>query len=144
MPFSRSLPTLLCVAALVAPAAFAEPAGRSLATRANIYVIASKSFCAATGISDAYTGNGKVGFYLVLRNSGFTAGKVNIVPVRHYDDGEFNASALDMLIDVRVQARAVRRIRSPLYTYKAHEHEVAACGVKINNRPEIRIKAIHL
>jgi hypothetical protein len=143
---SRTLGGLLLAAMVAVPLAHAsqsQPSGNIAAKRANIYIVASKSFCLASGISDAYTGNGKVIFYFTLRNSGSTAGKVSIVPVRHYDDGEFNASALDMLVDVRVAARSVRRLRSPAYTYKAHEHEIESCGVKINNRREVRIPDIH-
>ena len=114
------------------------------AAKANIYLVAKKSFCGSTGISDIYTGNGKVTFYMTLRNSGAKGGKVNIIPVRHYDDGTINESAMDMLIDVKVPARSVRRYRSPAYTYEAHNHEVEACGIKIDNRRESRIKVIHL
>lgn len=138
---------LLVVGALVVPAAYASQSQSSrltvAKTRANIYVVASKSFCLASGISDVYTGNGKVIFYLTLRNTGTAAGKVNIIPVRHYDDGEFNRSAMDMLIDVRVPGRSVQRFRTDAYTYKAHEHEIEACGVIINNRKEVRIPDIH-
>lgn len=112
--------------------------------RANIYVVAAKSFCVATGISDAYTGNGKVTVYLTLHNSGAVAGKVNIVPVRHYDDGGINESAMDMLIDVAVPAKSTKKFRSPGYSYKAHEHEVASCGLKVANRAEIGIRVLHL
>jgi hypothetical protein len=141
-----TLKTLVCGALLAGVLALPAQASQSesaRAERANIYVIRSKSFCLASGISDAYTGNGKVIFYLTMRNSGASGGKVNITPVRHYDDGEFNASPLDMLVDVRVPAHTIKRFRSPAYTYKAHEHEIESCGVKINNRPEVRIPDIH-
>jgi len=149
MRFRKTLPALLFSAALVVPAAQAvtlAPASGAAATgkKANIFVIASKSFCIASGISDVYTGNGKIIFYLTLRNSGAVAGKVDIVPVRHYDDGESNESAMDMLIDVQVPAHAVRKFRSPAYSYKAHEHDVESCGVKIDGRREVAIRAVHL
>jgi hypothetical protein len=108
-------------------------------TTANISVVASKSFCVASGISDYYTGDGKVTFYITLRNTSYRGGKVNITPVRHYDDGSYNASPMDMLIDVYVPANSVKRDRSPSYKYKAHEHEVIACGLRINGR-EVRIR----
>ncbi len=111
--------------------------------KANIFVVASKSFCIASGISDVYTGDGKVIFYLTMRNSGSSPGKVNIVPVRHYDDGEMNESPMDMLVDVKVPAHSTKRFRSPAYKYKAHEHEVEACGVKIGSHGEVAIKALH-
>jgi hypothetical protein len=147
MRIARTLLLLGVIGAIAASAAYAaEPKTRSsagAARTANIYVVASKSFCLASGISDVYTGDGKVIFYVTLRNSGTSDGKVNIVPVRHYDDGEINESAMDMLLDVQVPAHAVRRYRSPAYKYKAHEHEVEACGLKINNRREVMIPAVH-
>ncbi len=134
---------VIAVPAVAAGAGLASPL-RDGGAKANIYVVASKSFCLASGISDAYTGEGKIIFYVTLRNSGRTDGSVDIVPVRHYDDGEVNESAMDMLTDVRVPARTTKKFRSPLYKYKAHEHEIAACGVKIDSRREVRIQAAHL
>src|SRR4051794_9948756 len=61
------------------------------ASGANVYLVASKSFCLATGIDD-YSGDGHVTFYLTFKNSGGEGGTVSAVPVRHYDDGEFNES----------------------------------------------------
>jgi hypothetical protein len=102
-------------AALVVSAAQAgsAPAATSTPLSAHISVVASKSFCLASGISDFYTGDGKVIFYMTLRNTGSSGGKVNIILVRHYDDGEYNASAMDMLIDVSVPAHSVREVPQP-------------------------------
>jgi hypothetical protein len=135
---------LLSALVVAAPAGVASSAAAAPAAKPNIYVIASKSFCLASGVSDQYTGNGKIIFYVTLRNSGRVAGKVNIIPVRHYDDGGVNESGMDMLIDVQVPARSTRRFRSPFYSYKAHEHELAGCGVKIDGRGEVTIAAAHL
>jgi hypothetical protein len=137
-----ALTAVAAVAATEAAAAHASSANSR--SGANIYVVASKSVCIASGISDAYTGEGKIIFYLTLKNSAGVTGKVNIVPVRHYDDGGVNESAMDMLIDVEVRAHATSKFRSPTYKYKAHEHEIAACGVKIDGRKEVRIASTHL
>lgn len=112
------------------------------AESAKISVVASQSFCIPTGISDIYTGDGKVTFYITLRNTGSSAGKVNITPVRHYDDGQFNASAMDTLIDVAVPARSVKKYRSPAYSYKAHQHDVIGCGLMIGAGKEVHIRVV--
>jgi hypothetical protein len=146
--FHRVLVALVLAAALTVPTAYATQSHSSRhpskSGRANIYVIASRSFCLASGISDVYTGNGKVMFSIMLRNSGTAAGKVDITPVRLYDDGSVNQSAMDMLIDVRVPAHSRRQVNSPAYKYKAHEHEIASCGVIINNRRVVKIPNLHL
>jgi hypothetical protein len=134
----------LAIAAIAGGAVPAASAKRAHVTGAHISLVARKSFCAYTGIADVYTGDGKVLFLFTLRNAGSSAGKVNIVPVRHYDDGGINESAMDMLIDVRVPAYSTKRYRSPLYKYKAHEHDVAACGMRINDGREQRIRAMHV
>jgi hypothetical protein len=106
--------------------------------RANIYVIASRSFCVSSGIDDAYTGNGHVIFSVMLRNSGTADGSVDVTPVRHYDDGEMNDSPLDtMTVDVPAGER--KQVNSPQFTYKAHEHEVASCGVVVDGRDEVDV-----
>jgi hypothetical protein len=140
----RRLILIASVVALVLVGAQVAAGAPAASKKANIYVVASKSFCLASGIADAYTGDGKIVFYVTLRNSVNTAGKVNIVPVRHYDDGGLNESAMDMLIDVRVPARTTKKFKSPLYSYKAHEHEIAGCGLKIGSHSEVRIQASHL
>lgn len=130
---------LSLIAVVVAPNVVAAEKAK-----AHIYVVASKSFCASTGIADVYTGDGKIEFFLTLHNSGGAAGKVDVLPVRYYDDGGINESAMDMLIDVPIPARATRKFHSPMYTYKAHEHELARCAVKIGNGREVAIRVIHL
>jgi hypothetical protein len=132
----------LAVAAVQAAGAPAASSVSSVATLAQISVVAKQSFCLASGISDYYTGDGKVTFYMTLHNTG-SRGKVNIVPVRHYSDGSINESAMDMLIDVAVPGYSVKKYRSPAYKYKAHEHEVIACGLRINGGREVRIKRLH-
>ncbi len=104
----------------------------------NVYVIASKSFCLSSGIDDAYTGNGHVVFSVMLKNSGKADGSVDIVPVRHYDDGQINESAMDMMT-VDVAAGQRKQVNSPQFVYKAHEHEILSCGVIINGRDEVKI-----
>jgi hypothetical protein len=106
----------------------------------NIYLVAAKSFCVPTGIDDAYTGDGHVTFYLTFRNSGDEDGTVSAVPVRHYDDGDINESALDE-VSVDVAAGATWQGRTGAMTYKAHEHEVTDCGVRVDGRPEVSIPA---
>jgi hypothetical protein len=107
---------------------------------ANIYLVASKSFCEPTGIDDAYTGDGHVTFYLTFRNSGSHGGTVSAVPVRHYDDGDINESALDE-VSVDVAAGDSWQGHTEAMTYKAHEHEVTDCGVRVDGRPEVSIPA---
>lgn len=97
----------------------------------NIYLIASQSFCAATGIDDAFSGDGHVVFFLAFRNSGNEAGTVDATPVRHYDDGEQNGSAMDM-VSVDVPALETTKVHTTAMTYKAHSHEIVDCGVDVN------------
>lgn len=97
----------------------------------HIAVVASQSFCIPTGISDVYTGEGKVEFFLTFHNSGSASGTVDAVPVRHYDDGAENNSAMDM-VSVDVAAGQTWKGHTAAMTYKAHEHEVIGCGVEIN------------
>lgn len=149
---SARLTSALALTAVGATGVCATPAGAGRGTiagpahtaRAHIYVVASKSFCLASGISDTYTGEGRIIFYVTLRNSGNTSGKVSITPVRHYDDGEMNQSPLDMLIDITVPPKTTKRFKSPLYKYKAHEHEIEACGLRIGTAREVPIQASHL
>lgn len=114
------------------------------AAKANVYVIASKSFCLASGVSDIYTGNGKIVFSVTLRNSGKADGKVGVLPIRQYDDGDFNMSPMDRLIDLVVPAGATRTFRSPLYNYEAHKHEIVGCSVKVDSQKEVQISATHM
>jgi hypothetical protein len=147
MMMMRKLIAALTAVVMLGSAAFvsaaAAPVALSAKGKANIYVVARKSFCVSTGISDYYTGNGKVEFFLTLRNSGPVAGSVSIVPVRYYDDGGMNASVMDM-VSANVPARATRKFHTPRYTYKAHEHEVDACAVRISGRSDVPIQAISL
>ena len=108
---------LLAVAAILVPAGNASPAG------SNVQVVAP-STCIFDGIDDVYTGNGHVAFGFALRNTGSSAATVTVTPVRHYSDGEYNDSAMDMLVDVKVPAYSTRRFRSPMYSYKAHAHAI--------------------
>jgi hypothetical protein len=133
----------LIVAALVAAVVcvFASAAGASSAS--GRITVVSPSVCFFDGIDDVYTGDGHVGFVFTLRNSG-AASKVNVTPVRHYSDGGYNASAMDMLLDVTVPAHSTKRVKSPIYTYKAHQHAIVGCGAEINGGREVRISAKHV
>ena len=104
----------------------------------SVSVVASRSSCIASGISDLYTGDGKVMFVFTLRNTG-PAGNVNVTPVRHYSDGDLNDSAMDMMDDVQVPGYASKVYRSEEMTYKAHEHEVISCGLQVNSGDEVPI-----
>jgi hypothetical protein len=110
---------------------------------AKISVDRGASFCLGSGITDPATGQGKVSFYITLRNRGAVAGTVSIWPVRHYSDGTTDESALDMLVKLRVPAHARRSFKSHPYAYNAREHELRACGLRINGGPEVRITASH-
>lgn len=133
----RLIVAVAVVALAVAASSTAAP------QKANIYVVASKSFCLGSGIADAYTGEGKIIFYMTFKNSGSSVGKVNVIPVRYYDDGNSNASAMDMM-EISVPARTTKRFKSPMFKYKAHEHEIAGCALKIGSRAEVKIASSHL
>lgn len=105
---------------------------------ANIYVVASQSFCAATGIDDTFTGDGHVVFFLAFRNSGDADGTIDATPVRHYDDGEENASAMDM-VSVDVPAGQTTKVHTTAMTYKAHSHDIVDCGVDVVGQDEVPI-----
>src|SRR5437870_974147 len=45
--------------------------------KANVFIVASKSLCTATGIDDAYTGTGHVEFFYTFTNSGGADGKAS-------------------------------------------------------------------
>src|SRR6266540_641995 len=109
---------------------------------ANIVVVKSKSFCTVTGIYDVYTGNGRVEFWLTLKNKGGKDGSIDITPVRHYDDGSTNQSAMDQ-VSVDVAAHQVWKGHTEAFEYKAHEHEVDSCALLAGDK-EIAIKRIHL
>ena len=108
--------------------------------KANIYVIASKSFCTYTGVDDIYTGDGHVQFWLTLKNSGDKDGSIDVTPVRRYDDGNENRSAMDQ-VSVDVPAGQVWKGRTQAMTYKAHEHEITDCALLVDGK-EIPIKAV--
>jgi len=120
-----------------------DDASAASADSSQISVVVSNSSCVMTGIADAYTGEGKVAFMFELRNTG-SSGTVNVTPVRYYDDGERNASAMDMLVDVEVPGHTSERYSSPQYKYKAHEHEIVGCGLKLDGGAEIEIPAQHI
>lgn len=127
---------LLAVA--VVPAEDTSSTGAPEAAAANIYLVASKSFCRATGVDDAYTGDGHVTFFLTFRNTGGEAGSVGAAPVRHYDDGEMNSSALDA-VTADVAANQVESFHTAAMKYSAHSHEITGCGVVVDGREEVAI-----
>lgn len=105
---------------------------------AHISLVAGSSFCVATGIDDAYTGDGHVTFFLTFRNSGGADGSLSAVPVRHYDDGQENNSPIDE-VSVDVPANTTKGFHTESFTYKAHEHEVIGCGVTVVGQSEVPI-----
>jgi hypothetical protein len=107
----------------------------------NIKLVAKKSFCIATGIDDAYTGDGHVEFFFTFRNVGDVGGTVSVIPVRHYDDGGINMSAMDE-VEADVPAGATRRFHTPKFKYKAHEHEVESCGAIVDGGDEVVIEGV--
>jgi hypothetical protein len=109
----------------------------------NIYVVKSKSFCAVTGVSDVYTGNGKVEFFYVLHNSGGKEGSIDLQPIRHYDDGTTNDSPVDESQDNKVPAGQTVKLHTDQFSYKAHEHEIVGCAVKAGDT-EVPLRVVHL
>jgi hypothetical protein len=55
---------------------------------ANFVVHSKGSWAFAIGVADAWTGDGKIKFYVVVRNTGDEAGTFSFTPVRHYTGGE--------------------------------------------------------
>src|SRR5262249_27006798 len=102
---------LLLAGLLSSCAGGSTESGSSGKAKANVFLVASKSFCVATGIDDAYTGDGHVEFFLTFRNSGTKDGSFNAIPVRHYDDGSDNESALDE-VSADVAAGTVQRFHT--------------------------------
>lgn len=65
-------------------------------------------------------------------------------PIRHYDDGSVNDSALDELHVDTVPAHGTWKGRSQPFKYKAHEHEVVGCGLDpSSDLGEQRIRVVH-
>jgi hypothetical protein len=107
----------------------------------DVGLVPGKSFCIATGIDDLYTGDGHVEFFLTLRNRGDASGTASVIPVRHYDDGAMNMSALDE-VETEVPAGTTTKVHTPKYKYKAHEHAIESCGAIVNGGDEVPIQSI--
>src|SRR4051795_11540188 len=101
-------------AGAIATLVVAADAGAGAERAAAVSVVTAKSFCLYSGVSDQYTGDGRVGFWFTLKNTGSSPVKVSVTPVRHYDDGELNESAMDTMLDLRVPAFKTKKFRSPL------------------------------
>jgi hypothetical protein len=108
----------------------------------GVTVVASKSTCFYTGVSDVYTGDGKVLFTFTLRNTG-DAKDVSVTPVRHYSDGETNESVMDTMT-APMSGYSTEPFRSGQLGYEAHAHEVVSCGLRLEGGTEIPIRATHL
>ena len=93
----------------------------------GVHIVASASWCSATGIDDARSGNGHVTFFLAVANGGEHPRTVSITPVRYDDDGRRSP-----LRAVRLTAGAGRTSlrRTPSFTYKAYVHNVVGCSVE--------------
>jgi hypothetical protein len=96
----------------------------------SIRLIKRQSFCTTTGIADVYTGDGKVQFWLTFRNAGTSNRSVTFTPVRRYDDGQVNESAMNES-STDVAAGQTWKGKTNAFSYKAHEHEVVGCTVRI-------------
>lgn len=108
-------------------------------SEASVTVVAAESFCTPTGIDDLYTGDGHVTFFVTLRNDGGSDATVSVTPVRHYDDGEINESAMDaMSADVPAYETSYK-FKSTAMKYKAHEHEIVECGLIVDGGNEVSI-----
>jgi hypothetical protein len=113
-------------------------------SEAHIAVVKRASFCLATGVSDPYTGDGRVTFYITLRNTGGKADSFDVQPIRHYDDGSVNNSPLDELHIDSVPAHGTWKGRSQPFKYQAHEHEIVGCGLDpSNDLGEQHIRVVH-
>ncbi len=136
--------TVTVTTAATAPAETKKSAPEAPAPepKANIYVVASKSFCTYTGIDDIYTGEGHVKFFITLRNSGKKDGSIDITPVRRYNDGRENSSPMDQ-VSVDVPAGQTRKGHTVAMKYKAHEHEITDCALLIDGN-EIPVRAVDL
>jgi hypothetical protein len=121
----------------------AGPVGVPASSTGRVSLVSGESFCSASGIDDAYTGTGHVRFFLTLQNEGGSSKRVSLTPVRHYDDGALNDSALDT-VEVEIPGAGSWSGRTPAFTYKAHEHELVACGVIVDDGEEIPIGVNHL
>jgi hypothetical protein len=105
-----------------------KPSSTNTKQEGDIQLIKRKSFCTTTGVADVYTGEGKVQFWLTFRNTATSDKSVSFTPVRHYDDGEVNDSAMDEASTPDVAPGQTWKGKTQAFTYKAHEHEVAGCA----------------
>jgi hypothetical protein len=108
---------------------------------AQFVVKAGKSFALATGVADAWTGDGKIKFYLTVSNTGNANGTFSFTPVRHYDDGDTNMSAMDMS-SIDIPAGTTSKFQTDWFKYKAHGHELESAAVLVDGK-EIPIKIVH-
>jgi hypothetical protein len=120
------------------PAASPAVGGSSSVSGSHVYVVASKSFCVYTGVDDVYSGNGHVEFFLTVKNSGDEDGKISLIPVRHYTDGQMNESAMDE-VEITVGAGELYKAHTAQMKYKAHEHEIESCGLIANGNVDNEI-----
>jgi hypothetical protein len=102
--------------------------GASERNRNGVHVAASASWCSATGIDDARRGTGHVTFFLAIANGGERPRTVSITPVRYDDDGR---RSLLRAVRLKVGAKRTSLRRTPSFTYKAYEHNVVGCSVKL-------------
>jgi hypothetical protein len=148
--FARALAAAAVVGAALAASAgcggTASSGGKSsnasAQPKANVYLVAGKSFCVATGVSDYWTGMGKVTFFLVVHNSGDKSGDFEFTPVRYYDDGEMNNSVMDQSWTDDIAPGGTWRGKTPPFDYKAHEHEISRCTVEHDGK-EVEISVVH-
>jgi hypothetical protein len=140
------LPFVGCVAALALGAltgcGSTTSSSGGPSPQANIAVDRTGSWCEATGVYDFYTGNGRVTFFITLRNHGDESGTLDLIPVRHYDDGSTNDSPVDEVTSGTVEPGDVWRGHTDPFTYKAHEHEIVSCGLEVDGN-EVPIRVVH-
>lgn len=78
-----------------------------------------------------------------IRNSGAEDGTIDLAPIRQYDDGQTNESAMDMSSGNKVPAHSTVKLHTDPFTYKAHQHEVVGCSVRAGDT-EIPLRVVHL
>jgi hypothetical protein len=106
--------------------------------RNGVHIVASRSWCSATGIDDARSGTGHVTFFLALANGGERPRTVSATPVRYDDDGR---RSLLRAVRFTVGRERTSLRRTPSFAYKAYEHNVVGCSVELGgNETAIEVR----
>jgi hypothetical protein len=97
----------------------------SSANAAKLHLDKRLSWCVVNP-SDA-----RIVFFLAIRNTGPTAGSIDVRPWRRYNDGSTNDSIMDTLT-IRVPAHGMKRGHAT-FDYNALNHDLLECGVYMGN-----------